>query len=165
MEIIKHQPIGIIHSPHNKPQGMPIQPASAKGIKGKIEIFPEFAVGLKDIEGFSHLILIFHFHLSEGYNLEVTPFLDNIKHGVFATRAPRRPNQIGLSVVKLNSKYDNILHIENVDIINGTPLLDIKPYAPVFDEAHNIKLGWLANSPGKWSTTFNDGRFNNNTGT
>ncbi|MBN1181322.1 MAG: tRNA (N6-threonylcarbamoyladenosine(37)-N6)-methyltransferase TrmO [Bacteroidales bacterium] len=162
MDNIIYQPIGIIHSPFNKPEGMPIQPASAKGIQGEIEIFPEFAAGLKDIEGFSHLIILFQFHLSEGYNLEVTPFLDNVKHGIFATRAPRRPNQIGLSVVKLNYRTDNILYIENVDIVNGTPLIDIKPYVPVFDEAHDIKSGWLGNSADKLSNTLNDGRFSNN---
>ena len=138
-----YKPIGMIHTPHELTNDVPIQPAAAKGIAGTIEIFPDYAAGLKDIEGFSHIILIYHFHLSKGYQLEVKPFLDDSKHGVFATRAPGRPNQIGLSVVILRKIDRNILHIENVDVINGTPLLDIKPYVPDFENFEDVRIGWL----------------------
>jgi tRNA-Thr(GGU) m(6)t(6)A37 methyltransferase TsaA len=159
MEDIIFRPIGVIHSPHNKTEGMPIQPASARGIKGSIDVYHDYVAGLKDIEGFSHIILIYHFHLSTGYQLEVKPFLDDNKHGVFATRAPRRPNNIGLSVVKLVKVENSNLYIENVDIMNDTPLLDIKPYVPEFDATENITIGWLASSKHKFSTRKSDERF------
>ena len=159
MDEINFKPIGYIYSPHVKTSGMPIQPAAAKGIKGSVEIFDEYAAGLKDIEGFSHIILLYHFHLAEGYHLEVRPFLDNNLHGVFATRAPKRPNAIGLSVVKLTGRNDRILQIENVDIINGTPLLDIKPYVADFDAAENISLGWLSGAKHKLPKMKSDQRF------
>jgi len=159
MEDIISRPIGIIRSPHDKAEGMPIQPSSARGIKGSVEIFPEFAAGLKDIEGFSHIILVYHFHLSKGYQLEVKPFLDDNKRGVFATRAPRRPNNIGISVVKLVKVEDNTLYIEKVDVINGTPLLDIKPFVPDFDAATDVKIGWLTKSKPELSTGKSDERF------
>src|SRR4030042_1582978 len=126
MNKVVYQPIGMIHTPYEKPQDMPIQPAAAKGITGTVEVYPEYAAGLKDLNGFSHIILIYHFHLSNGYQLEVKPFLDDNLHGVFATRAPRRPNNIGISVLKLIKVEINNLHVENVDIVDGTPLLDIK---------------------------------------
>jgi tRNA-Thr(GGU) m(6)t(6)A37 methyltransferase TsaA len=136
-------PIGTIRSPFTTKEGMPVQPKGAKGIKGTIELKNDFIKGLKDLEGFSHIILLYHFHLSEGYKLEVTPFLDNKPRGVFATRAPKRPNSIGFSVVRLNKIENNILHIENVDIIDGTPLLDIKPFTEQFDVHKIEKNGWL----------------------
>jgi tRNA (adenine37-N6)-methyltransferase len=151
--------IGTIHSPFNKPDGMPIQPVAAKGIKGTIEIFDGYAGGLKDIGGFSHIILLYHLHLSNSFQLEVKPFPDDNKHGVFATRAPRRPNNIGLSVVKLDKVENNNLYIENVDILNDTPLLDIKPYVPEFDATENILIGWLASSKHKFSNRKSDERF------
>ena len=159
MNDIVYKPIGLIHSPHDKTEGMPIQPASANGIRGSVEVYPEYAPGLKDLEGFSHIILIYHFHLSNGYQLEVKPFLDDNLHGVFATRAPKRPNNIGLSVVKLVKVENNILHIENVDIVNGTPLLDIKPFVPDFDAIENVSIGWLSKSKHKLSTRKSDNRF------
>lgn len=122
---------------------MPIQPAGAKGIKGTIEIKPEYEKGLLDLEGFSHVFLLYHFHQSEGFELLVTPFLDNKIHGVFATRAPKRPNPIGISIVKLTHVKDNILEIENVDMLDGTPLLDIKPFIPAFDKYEAEKTGWM----------------------
>ena len=107
---------------------MPIQPSGAKGVAGTIEISPDFIEGLKDLDGFSHIILIYHFHLSKEYTLSVKPFMDDKLRGVFATRAPRRPNPIGISVVKLiKVEPRNLLYTENLDIIDGTPLLDIKP--------------------------------------
>ena len=142
MDII-YQPIGHIYSPFVDPNGMPIQPPGAKGVQGNIEIFPKFEKGLKDLDGFSHIILIYHFHLARGYNLVPTPFLDPKPHGVFSTRAPKRPNPIGFSVVKLIQIDGNKILIENVDILNGTPLLVIKPYVPDFDYPHVTRLGWL----------------------
>jgi len=143
MNEIIYKPIGIIYSPFKEPFGVPPQPKFGKGIKGKVEIFSEYCLGLKDIEGFSHIILIYHFHLSRGYSLLTKPHWDDIKHGLFTTRSPRRPNPIGISVVRLLGVKDCILDIEDVDIVNKTPLLDIKPYVPEFNKEEVIKLGWL----------------------
>lgn len=159
MNEIKYKPIGVIHSQYDDNNDMPIQPASAQGIKGTVKIYTDYVSGLKDIEGFSHLILIYHFHLSNGYQLKVKPYLDDNMRGVFATRAPKRPNQIGLSVVKFVKLENNIIHIENVDIINNTPLLDIKPFVPDFDAATDVKIGWLTKSKHKVSTMKSDSRF------
>lgn len=138
---------------------MPIQPTGAKGVKGRVEIEPEYIDGLKDIEGFSHIILIYHFHLSRGFSLEVKPFMDDSLHGVFATRAPRRPNPIGLSVVHLVRTKGCILHIEDVDIVDRTPLLDIKPFVPKFDVVKVERVGWLSKRSGKADKVKADGRF------
>ncbi len=140
---IELEPIGVIHTPYTDPKGMPIQPPGGAGVQGKVEVFSEYQDGLRDLDGFSHLVLLYYFHRSEGYRLRVTPFMDTVERGLFATRAPRRPNAIGLSVVKLNGIEANILHIENLDILNGTPLLDIKPYVPEFDRMPEIRTGWL----------------------
>jgi tRNA-Thr(GGU) m(6)t(6)A37 methyltransferase TsaA len=156
---ITYNPIGIIHSPFKDIKGMPIQPAGAKGIAGTIEIKPEYVDGLQDIEGFSHIILIYHFHLSKGYSLKVKPFLDETLRGVFATRAPRRPNPMGISVVKLVKVEGTILHIEDIDIVDGTPLLDIKPYVPEFDITGEKKLGWLSKKTDNVSKIKSDERF------
>jgi len=159
MDEVKYKPIGVIHSPFKEPKGTPIQPAGAMGIAGTVEIFPEYAEGLKDIEGFSHIILICHFHLSREWSLEVKPFMDDQLHGVFTTRAPARPNPIGISTVRLVRVEGNILHIQDVDIIDGTPLLDIKPYVPEFDMRDVAKTGWLEKNLHKLSTSKNDERF------
>lgn len=119
MNDIRYKPIGVIRSPFKEPKGTPIQPAGAKGIDGTVEIFPEYAEGLKDIEGFSHIILLYHFHLSKGSALIVKPYMDSEAHGVFATRGPSRPNPIGLSVVRLVRVEGNTLHIQDVDIVDG----------------------------------------------
>ncbi len=137
------KPIGIIHSPFTEISGVPIQPLSAKSIKGTIELNPDFIKGLKDIEGFSHITLIYIFHLISKVSLQVIPFMDDKPHGIFATRSPSRPNPIGISTVRLISVDQNILHIEEVDIIDGTPLLDIKPFYPQFDNRITDKVGWL----------------------
>ena len=142
MEFIMH-PIGFISSPFADKSQMPIQASLSKTI-GQIEVLPEFAEGLRDIEGFSHIILLYVFHQSSGYELSVTPFLDTQKRGLFATRYPARPNPIGLSVVKLLMRRGNILEIEGVDVLDGTPLLDIKPYVPDFDVRTADKIGWYA---------------------
>ena len=144
MNHIQYQPIGTIHSPFDEPQNMPIQPVGALGISGTVVIDPEFQEGLQDLSGFSHIILVYHFHLSKGYAMKVKPFLDDNLRGLFATRAPRRPNPIGISVVRLERIEANVLHIMNLDIVDGTPLLDIKPYVPDFTESEDVKIGWLS---------------------
>jgi tRNA-Thr(GGU) m(6)t(6)A37 methyltransferase TsaA len=140
---IEYQPIGLIHTPFKQRPGMPIQPSRGRGVRGTVEIAPEYADGLADLDGFSHVVLIYHFHRSQGFDLRVTPFLDTEKRGLFATRAPRRPNPIGLSVVRLIGIEDNRLLIEDLDILDGTPLLDIKPYVPEFDHRTEVREGWL----------------------
>ena len=159
MNEIKYKPIGVIHSPFKEPKGTPIQPAGAKGINGTVEVFPEYAEGLKDVEGFSHIILIYHFHLSKTSPLKVKPYMDNEVHGVFAMRGPSRPNPIGISIVRLVSIEENILHIQDVDIVDGTPLLHIKPYVPEFDARETEKTGWLEENVHEVSTSKDDGRF------
>jgi tRNA-Thr(GGU) m(6)t(6)A37 methyltransferase TsaA len=161
MNTIKFQSIGTIHSPFKDLEGMPIQPIGARGIKCEININPEYNAGLKDLEGFSHIILIYHLHLSKGHLLEVKPFLDTEKRGIFATRAPKRPNPIGLSVVKLEKIEGNTIHISNVDIVDGTPLLDIKPYIPHFDKHPDdeIIIGWFEDKYTDASSKKSDGRF------
>jgi tRNA-Thr(GGU) m(6)t(6)A37 methyltransferase TsaA len=159
MKGIAYMPIGVIHSPFNNIEGMPIQPAAAKGIAGTVEIEQEYCDGLKDIEGFSHIILLYHFHLSKGYSLEVRPFMDDKLHGVFATRAPNRPNPIGISVVKLVRVQHCTLHIEDVDILDGTPLLDIKPFVPEFDVVKAERIGWLSQKIAKIYEAKADKRF------
>ena len=158
-EPVIYRSIGIIHSPHKSLEGMPIQPAAAVGIEGHVKVYPEFEDGLKDIEGFSHIILIYHFHRSEGFSLHAKPFLEDKLHGVFATRAPKRPNQIGLSVVELIERKQTLLHVENIDILDGTPLLDIKPYVPEFDHNEKVRVGWLADKSERIRTRRSDDRF------
>ena len=138
-------PIGIIHTPFEKPVGVPIQGALRLDIEGTIEVFSEFQEGLKDIEGFSHLIVIYHFHLTEGYSLIARPFLDDTPRGVFAIRGPRRPNPIGMTVVRLKKRLDNVLYVRGVDMVDETPLLDIKPYFPDIDAHQTEKVGWMGN--------------------
>lgn len=159
LDAVVFSPIGVIHSPFTKTEGVPIQPSAGRGVKGTVEMNPELAAGLKDLEGFSHIILIYQFHLSEGYDLEVVPFLDDTPRGVFATRAPRRPNPIGLSIVRLTSISGNILGIEDVDIVDGTPLLDVKPFVPVFDHRQTDSVGWVAGKESVVPHTTADKRF------
>jgi len=141
--MIKFLPIGVIHSPFKKTEGMPIQPKGASGIKGTVELLEEYHAGLKDLDGFSHIILLYHFHRSQGFNLQVVPFMDTKLRGLFATRAPKRPSPIGLSTVQLDRIEAGVLYVQNLDILDGTPLLDIKPYVPVFDRQLQIRTGWL----------------------
>ena len=143
MEFTMH-PIGIIHSPFMTKKQTPIQPVRSAA-QGKVEIFKEFEPGLNGIEGFSHLILIYVFDRSEGYQLQIKPFLDDREHGLFTTRYPYRPNPIGLSIVELISREGNILTINGVDVLENTPLLDIKPYMPEFDIRQNVRAGWYEN--------------------
>jgi tRNA-Thr(GGU) m(6)t(6)A37 methyltransferase TsaA len=156
---IEYKPIGIIHSPFTKLNNMPIQPAGAAGVEGTVEVFPQYDDGLKDLDGFSHLILLYHLHRSKDFKLHVVPFLDSMPRGVFATRAPKRPNPIGVSVIKLQKIQGNILYVENVDILDGTPLLDIKPYIPDFDEQAEVRAGWLEETRKEVSKKKSDKRF------
>lgn len=159
MKKIEYTPIGTIYTPYDEREGMPIQPGGAAGVTGSVEIFAEYAAGLKDLDGFSHIILLYSFHQSNGYKLEVIPFLDTRPHGVFATRAPKRPNSIGLSIVRLNRIEDRVLHIENIDVLNQTPLLDIKPYVPAFDVQSDVRTGWLENTQTTAGSRRADDRF------
>ncbi len=152
-------PIGIIHTPFAQIADMPIQPSGARGVNGQIELRPELVDGLKDLAGFSHIIVLYQFHQVSKSCLTVTPFLDSQPHGVFATRAPTRPNAIGLSVLKLKSISGQILELEDVDMLDGTPLLDIKPYVPEFDQPSEVRTGWLKKTPERSSTTRSDQRF------
>jgi tRNA-Thr(GGU) m(6)t(6)A37 methyltransferase TsaA len=156
---IRYHPIGTIFSPFENREGMPIQPSGAAGVKGKIVMKQEFAAGLKDLEGFSHLMLLYHFHLAGDVKLQIVPFLDHTARGLFSTRAPNRPNPIGLSVVGLDRIENNILYISNVDILNQTPLLDIKPYVPEFDQPEATRWGWLEKSSGEVKKKRSDDRF------
>jgi tRNA-Thr(GGU) m(6)t(6)A37 methyltransferase TsaA len=158
MKII-YNSIGTIHTPFKTKENMPIQSAAAKGIKGTITLSKKYSDGLLDLDMFSHIYLIYCFHKSRGYDLQVIPFLDDKPHGVFATRAPRRPNSIGLSVVKLLSVNGNILEVENVDMMDGTPLLDIKPYVSKFDIHNTDKNGWLDLSKADVREIKSDNRF------
>jgi tRNA-Thr(GGU) m(6)t(6)A37 methyltransferase TsaA len=159
MNKITYTPIGVVHSPFKEPKGTPIQPPGAGGVVGSVEVFSEYAEGLKDLDGFSHVILVYHFHLAKLPSLLVKPFLDDEPHGIFAIRAPSRPNPIGISVVRLVKVEENVLHVEDVDIIDGTPLLDIKPYVPEFDPSEVERRGWLEENVGKLRSSIDDGRF------
>ena len=159
MSKIEYQAIGKIHSPFKTCKGTPIQGTSAGDVEGIVEIFPQYAAGLKDLEGFSHIILLYHFHLSRNYSLMVKPYLDNKLHGVFATRAPSRPNPIGITVVRLIKIEAIKLYVCHLDIVDGTPLLDIKPYIPEFDWHEIQKAGWLEKQVHKLSHTKDDNRF------
>jgi tRNA-Thr(GGU) m(6)t(6)A37 methyltransferase TsaA len=139
---IRYRPIGIIHSEHKLEEKTPIQSVYAKGCKGHVDVFPEFADGLRDLEGFSHIYLIYHFHRALRVALCVKPFLQDVERGIFSTRAPCRPNGIGLSIVELLNREGNILHLDGLDILDGTPLLDIKPYTAKFDLHDVTSSGW-----------------------
>lgn len=143
---IKLKPIGVVHSPFKKKEDIETErfahPEGFDSIEGELEIFKEYEAGLKDTEGFSHLMVIFAFHQSEGYRLHTKPFLDNTLRGLFSTRSPNRPNPVGLTVVNVLERKENILRVKGIDMIEGTPILDIKPYTPR-DQKPSIKYGWL----------------------
>ena len=151
--------IGIIQTPFKDIDGMPIQPSGAIDVPGQLVLDPQYEEGLCDLDGFSHLILLYHFHLSKGYRLMVKPFLDTVQRGLFSTRAPRRPNPIGLSIVRLDRIAGRILHVLDVDMVNGTPLLDIKPYVPAFDVRSDARAGWLERSQERSTALKSDQRF------
>lgn len=159
METACYRPIAVVRSPFTDEAGMPIQSVTAEGIEGQVEVFPEYAEGLADLGGFSHLILLCHLHRVRGSALKVKPFLDTQERGVFATRSPKRPNPIGLTIVRLHRVQDTVLHISELDVLDGTPVLDIKPYVPRFDVRESEKIGWVAGQLGKLETTRSDDRF------
>ena len=140
---ISLKPIGVIRTPYIEPKGIPIQGKFEKGVTGTVRLFPEYRAGLKDIEGFSHLILIYHFNRSKEERLTGKPFLEDVEHGIFAIRSPHRPNHIGFSIVKLESVKGGTVTFSEVDILDGTPLLDIKPYVKHFDSRGKVKNGWI----------------------
>ena len=145
---IVFKPIGVIRTPFDSIENMPVQPNGAVGVKGIIELREDLDAGLIDLEGFSHIILIYHLHLVKGYKLSVVPFMDDKPHGIFATRAPARPNAIGISTVKLRAIIGHELFVEGVDMVDGTPLLDIKPFFPKYDNQTDVKYGWLEEKVG-----------------
>lgn len=137
------QSIGIIHSPFHALEDMPIQPKGAPDAEGRVVVDPEYAPGLRDLDGFSHIYLIYRLHKATRTELVVTPFMDTVERGVYATRSPLRPNHIGLSVVNLSAVEDNVLIVRGIDVLDGTPLLDIKPYVAVFDVVEGSRSGWI----------------------
>lgn len=145
MEEIVYKPIGLIHTPFNDLSTVPMQSVKARNIDGYIEIYPEYAEGLKDLEGFSHLIILFHMHKVKDFSLIVKPEISSKMRGVFSTRSPKRPNPIGLTVVKLIKIEGSIIRIRGVDMLDSTPLLDVKPYIPELDSIPRAKIGWLSN--------------------
>jgi len=147
--ILRLKPIGVIRSPFKKIEGMPIQTAFSKTGHGTVELLPEFTEGLQDLEGFSHIMLIYQFHKSKGYRLLCRPFLDEEQRGIFATRAPARPNPIGISIVKVKKIRGNKIEVTSLDVLDGTPLLDIKPYIPRFDAPDPKRVGWFEKALGK----------------
>jgi tRNA-Thr(GGU) m(6)t(6)A37 methyltransferase TsaA len=154
-------PLGVIHTPHTSIEGMPVQPVGATDFEGQAVLDEEYAAGLKDLDGFSHIILLYRFHKIQGYELQVVPFMDVVPHGIFATRAPKRPNAIGISIVPLLSVESNIVRFGNADMLDGSPLLDIKPFFPKYDNQINVRAGWLEMRKGKVeaATLRSDGRF------
>jgi tRNA (adenine37-N6)-methyltransferase len=158
INIISYKVIGLIHTPFREPKGTPIQPTAGQGTEGSVELFPEYTEALKDIAGFSHVFLIYHMHLAKS-SLIVKPFLDDAVHGALATRSPGRPNTIGLSIVRLICVEKNILRIRDLDIIDNTPLLDIKPFVPEFDMRTPTKVGWYINKVERFTIVKDDGRF------
>jgi tRNA (adenine37-N6)-methyltransferase len=137
------KPIGIVHSPFAEPQGTPVQPIGAADVPGTVVIDDEFAPGLQDLDGFSHIFLLYVFHRAKAMGLRVKPYLGDEEHGVFATRSPHRPNPIGLSLVRLVGRDGNVLRIAGVDMLDGTPVLDIKPYIPHLNPVGEVRIGWL----------------------
>jgi len=156
---VTYEPIGMAHSPFRETRGMPIQPTGAASAHGEVRIFPKYAAALEGLEAFSHIILIYHFHRAGRAELTVVPFLDSEPHGVFCTRAPARPNPIGLSVLRLCARNGNDLQVTGMDMLDGTPVLDIKPYVPEFDRCWPGRIGWYAKAKGRADSAQSDDRF------
>lgn len=159
MKSIIYSPIGLIRSPFKTLDNMPIQPTGAQDTLGEIHIFDEFREGLQDLDGFSHIHLLYHFHKNNGYDLLVKPFMDTVLRGLFSTRAPKRPNMIGLSVVGIEGIKGNTIYIRGVDVLDQTPLLDIKPFVTKFDAAPADRFGWLDQNAHKAEDFRSDKRF------
>jgi tRNA-Thr(GGU) m(6)t(6)A37 methyltransferase TsaA len=154
-----YQPIGVIHTPFTDIRGMPFQSIVANGVEGRIDLSPDLEDGLRDLEGFSHLTLLYHLHRTSTTRLTVVAFLDDRPHGIFATRSPVRPNPIGLTTVRLLRVSGPRLYVEGVDMVDGTPLLDIKPYIPAFDDRSGARVGWFARHLDRMATARKDGKF------
>ena len=152
-------PIGVVRSPFSAQEGMPIQTVAAGGVRGRVELDPAYAEGLADLEGFTHLHLVTHLHRTGPATLRVRPYLDTVERGVFATRSPKRPNPIGLSLVRLVGVEGAVLHIEELDLLDGTPLLDIKPYVPPFDDRAGARYGWFEEKAQNVHSVRADARF------
>ncbi len=157
--MVEYRPIGRITSPWTQPAGAPIQPAAARGIDGILHVEPAFVAGLRDLEGFSHAIVLYHLHLVRGYDLTVVPFLDTASHGIFATRSPKRPNAIGFSVFRIVRIDGADVRVSDVDAVDGSPILDIKPYVPAFDAPDAERIGWFADRLDDLETARADARF------
>lgn len=153
------QPIGTIHTPFTTLENMPIQPKGAKNVEGRLELLPNLAEGLKDLEGFSHIYLIYQFHKAIRTELSVIPFMDTEPRGVFSTRSPLRPNHIGLSLVEVVTVHENIVTVRGADVLSGTPLLDIKPFIPAFDQVKEARSGWMTKSESDVCQKRSDDRF------
>ncbi len=151
--------IGTIHTPFEKPADMPIQPKGAAEVIGTVELNEQYIEGLADLDGFSHIYLLYEFHKAQRTALTVTPFMDTVPRGVFATRSPLRPNHIGISIVQLVGIEKNILTVRGIDILNGSPLLDIKPYIAAFDAVQQSRSGWMKGSEEEVSAMRSDQRF------
>jgi len=153
------EPIGLIHTPYTQLKQMPIQAKGAADTNATLEIDALYQEGLKDLEGFSHIYIFYHFHKATRIELEVTPFMDTKKRGVFATRSPLRPSHMGMSITQIISVCDNIVTIQGIDVLDGTPLIDIKPYIPQFDSVSRVKTGWMDKDESKVIDQTSDGRF------
>ena len=137
------KPIGVIRTPYKESKGIPIQGKFEKNVIGTAEVFPEYQEGLKDVEGFSHIYLVYFFDRAKEEKLLGKPFLEDDEHGIFAIRSPMRPNRIGISIVKIEKVENNVVTFSEVDILDGTPLLDIKPYVSHFDSRESVRNGWI----------------------
>lgn len=153
--------IGIIQTPFTDLENMPIQPTGAKEVMGEVIVHPELVEGLRDIDGFSHIYLLYHFHKTTHTRLTVIPFMDTKPHGIFATRSPVRPARLGLSIVELLEVQGNRLKVRGVDMLDGSPLLDIKPYIPAFDCPENVSSGWMTATREEVVQKRSDNRFLN----
>lgn len=153
------EPIGIIRTPYTQLADMPIQPGGGRGVGGELVVSPEYAGGLSDLDGFSHIYLLYLFHQAERIEMKVIPFMDETPRGIFATRSPLRPNHIGLSIVELVAVEENRVLIRNVDILDKTPLLDIKPYVAAFDHVAGARSGWMTKSVAEVEKKRADDRF------
>ncbi len=156
---ITFEPIGIVHSPFTELADMPIQPTGEEAAQGILEIYPAYDDALADLEGFSHIYALYFFHKVSGWQPKVLPFLDKQPHGLFSTRAPRRPNPIGLSLLKILAIEGSRIHVAGLDILDGTPLLDIKPYIPGFEDPQDVRIGWLEGCAGQVKNRKSDHRF------
>jgi tRNA-Thr(GGU) m(6)t(6)A37 methyltransferase TsaA len=159
MDTVSIQPIGIIRSPFKELGNMPIQSVGAQDAEGEVIVEEEFAEGLKDLEGFSHIYLVYHFHRARGIQLQVVPYMDTHKRGVFATRSPLRPAHVGISIVALLGVNGNRLRVAGLDMVDGTPLLDINPYVPQFDYREGATSGWITGSQSNVEGKRSDNRF------